>query len=212
MVAVVTRWFRRHPTRRRRPRRACGDAVRAALGAGGTLRRTLVHEHLLDLDHADAGRVESELRSRGVAVLDSDYGPPRDAAPGRTPDQEERLAALVAEPHRGRRRKPGWRASAGSITSTPRDSLTSRFAAPRASAGTRRHEHPGGRRRRPNRLAEFDRGYLLTSRDARSRRCPCVRSRRTARLVVPAPGPGSVRNVGANLRVTLLFPPVESPA
>jgi hypothetical protein len=51
--------------------RAYGDAVRAGLEVTGALRRTLVREHLLDLDHADAGRIESELRSRGIAILDS---------------------------------------------------------------------------------------------------------------------------------------------
>ncbi len=97
VVAVVTRWFGGTLLGAGGLVRAYGDAVRAALGAGGTLRRTLVHEHLLDLDHADAGRVESELRSRGVAVLDSDYGPHVTLRLGVPPDQEERLAALVAE-------------------------------------------------------------------------------------------------------------------
>jgi putative IMPACT (imprinted ancient) family translation regulator len=77
--------------------RAYGDAVRAALDRAGTLRRTLVREHLLDLDHADAGRIESELRSRGIAVLDTTYGAGVSLTLGVTPADEPRLAALLAE-------------------------------------------------------------------------------------------------------------------
>jgi putative IMPACT (imprinted ancient) family translation regulator len=77
--------------------RAYGDAVRAALDRAGTLRRTLAREHLLDLDHADAGRIESELRSRGIAVLDTTYGPGVSLTLGVTPADEPRLAALLAE-------------------------------------------------------------------------------------------------------------------
>ena len=33
----------------------------------------LVHEFTVALPHTDAGRVESELRSRGVTVLDTSY-------------------------------------------------------------------------------------------------------------------------------------------
>ena len=50
VAAVVTRWF------------------------GGTLRRDLVTEFAISLDHGSAGRVESELRARGLVVLDSAYG------------------------------------------------------------------------------------------------------------------------------------------
>ena len=63
----------------------------------------------------------------------------------------------------------------------------------------------------PERLAEFDRGYLLTSRDGQVKVVSVRAVAQDGTLVVPAPGPGSVRNVGANPRVTLLFPPVESP-
>ena len=74
VVAVVTRWFGGTLLGAGGLVRAYGDAVRAALDEAGTLRRALVREHLLELDHADAGRVESELRTRGIAVLDTAYG------------------------------------------------------------------------------------------------------------------------------------------
>ena len=97
VVAVVTRWFGGTLLGAGGLVRAYGDAVRAALEPAGTLRRSLVREHLLDLGHADAGRVESELRTRGIAVLDSAYADRVTLRLGVPPDQEERLAALVAE-------------------------------------------------------------------------------------------------------------------
>jgi uncharacterized YigZ family protein len=97
VVAVVTRWFGGTLLGAGGLVRAYGDAVRAGLDRAGTLRRTLVHEHLLDLGHADAGRVESELRSRGVVVLDSAYADRVTLRLGVPPEEEARLAALVAE-------------------------------------------------------------------------------------------------------------------
>jgi uncharacterized YigZ family protein len=97
VVAVVTRWFGGTLLGAGGLVRAYGDAVRAALEPAGTLRRSLVREHLLELGHADAGRVESELRARGIAVLDSAYADRVTLRLGVPPDQEERLAALVAE-------------------------------------------------------------------------------------------------------------------
>lgn len=72
-VAVVTRWFGGVLLGAGGLVRAYGDAVRAALDEAGTLRRTLVQELHVTLDHADAGRVESELRQRGVVVLGTDW-------------------------------------------------------------------------------------------------------------------------------------------
>jgi uncharacterized YigZ family protein len=96
-VAVVTRWFGGTLLGAGGLVRAYGDAVRAGLDAAGTLRRTLVREHTLDLDHADAGRVESELRSRGVVVLDTGYAAHVTLRLGVRPSEEGWLAALVAE-------------------------------------------------------------------------------------------------------------------
>jgi uncharacterized YigZ family protein len=89
VAAVVTRWFGGTLLGTGGLARAYADAVRAALDRAGTLRRTLLREHVLRLDHAAAGRVESELRARGVAVLGASYldvvelrlGVPVDAGP-----------------------------------------------------------------------------------------------------------------------------------
>lgn len=97
VVAVVTRWFGGTLLGAGGLVRAYGDAVRAGLDEAGTLRRTLVREHLLDLDHADAGRIESELRSRGIAVLDTTYAARVTLRLGVEPAGEARLAALLAE-------------------------------------------------------------------------------------------------------------------
>lgn len=73
VAAVVTRWFGGTLLGAGGLVRAYGDAVRAALAEAGTLRRVLLTELGLDLDHADAGRVEGDLRARGVRVLDVSY-------------------------------------------------------------------------------------------------------------------------------------------
>lgn len=97
VVAVVTRWFGGTLLGAGGLVRAYGDAVRVALDEAGTLRRSLVREHLLDLDHAVAGRVESDLRARGIAVLDTAYGARVTLRLGVPPDQEQRLAEVLAE-------------------------------------------------------------------------------------------------------------------
>jgi uncharacterized YigZ family protein len=97
VVAVVTRWFGGTLLGAGGLVRAYGDAVRAALVEAGTVRRTLVREHLLELGHADAGRIESELRARGIAVLDTAYGGGVVLTLGVPPDEEPRLAGLLAE-------------------------------------------------------------------------------------------------------------------
>jgi uncharacterized YigZ family protein len=73
VAAVVTRWFGGTLLGAGGLVRAYGDAVRAAVAEAGVLRRELLTELALELDHAEAGRVEGELRSRGVRVLDATY-------------------------------------------------------------------------------------------------------------------------------------------
>jgi uncharacterized YigZ family protein len=73
VAAVVTRWFGGTLLGAGGLVRAYGDAVRAALAEAGTRRRVLLTEMALEVGHADAGRVESELRARGVSVLDVEY-------------------------------------------------------------------------------------------------------------------------------------------
>ena len=104
VVAVVTRWFGGTLLGAGGLVRAYGDAVRAALDEAGTLRRSLVREHLLELDHADAGRVEGELRSRGVVVLDVAYDARVRLLLAAAPEGVERLDELVAAATGGRSR------------------------------------------------------------------------------------------------------------
>jgi uncharacterized YigZ family protein len=97
VAAVVTRWFGGTLLGTGGLARAYADAVRAALAEAGTLRRTLVREHLLTLDHADAGRIESELRARGVAVLGAEYAGRVELRLGVTMGAEADLVGLVSE-------------------------------------------------------------------------------------------------------------------
>ncbi|MEP9363818.1 pyridoxamine 5'-phosphate oxidase [Nocardioides sp. CN2-186] len=60
----------------------------------------------------------------------------------------------------------------------------------------------------PKTLADFDRGYLLTSKDGRVKAVSVRAVVEGDALVVVTPGRGSVANVGANPEVTLLFPPL----
>jgi uncharacterized YigZ family protein len=96
VVAVVTRWFGGTLLGAGGLVRAYGDAVRAALAEAGTLRRSLLTELALELDHAEAGRVEGELRARGVTVLDVAYGDRVRLLLAAAPDDVDRLAELVA--------------------------------------------------------------------------------------------------------------------
>lgn len=97
VVAVVTRWFGGTLLGAGGLVRAYGDAVRAGLAASGTLRRTLVRELLVEVDHADAGRVETELRHRGVTVLEATYAAAVTLRLGVAPDAEPALHAVLAE-------------------------------------------------------------------------------------------------------------------
>lgn len=62
----------------------------------------------------------------------------------------------------------------------------------------------------PERLADFDRGYLLTSRDGLVKAVSVRAVAEDGGLLVRAPGGGSLRNIGANPSVTLLFPPLPT--
>ncbi len=97
VVAVVSRWFGGTLLGAGGLVRAYGDAVRAGLDVTGTRRRDLVRELDLELGHADAGRVESELRARGIAVLDTTYAAVVTLRLGVPVAEVERLHALVAE-------------------------------------------------------------------------------------------------------------------
>lgn len=97
VVAVVTRWFGGTLLGAGGLVRAYGDAVRAGLEVAGTRERLLVAEHAVAISHADAGRVESELRTRGFDVMDAVYAEQVTLRVGVRPDQVERLTAVLAE-------------------------------------------------------------------------------------------------------------------
>lgn len=96
VAAVVTRWFGGTLLGAGGLVRAYGDAVRAALAEAGTLRRSLLAELALELDHVDAGRVEGDLRARGVPVLDVAYGARVRLLLATDPHEVDRLAHVVA--------------------------------------------------------------------------------------------------------------------
>lgn len=73
VVAVVTRWFGGVLLGTGGLVRAYGDAVRAALGEAGRVRRVRRELVEVELSHADAGRIEAALRGDGATVLGSDY-------------------------------------------------------------------------------------------------------------------------------------------
>jgi uncharacterized YigZ family protein len=97
VVAVVTRWFGGVLLGAGGLVRAYGDAVRETLDAAGVRRRLLLERYDVLADHADAGKLESDLRAREVRVLGVDYAEratlhlavPADVAGG--------FAALLAE-------------------------------------------------------------------------------------------------------------------
>jgi len=97
VVAVVTRWFGGVLLGAGGLVRAYSDAVRAGLDEVGTLTRYLVVEHDLVIDHADAGRLESDLRARGIAVLDVSYADRVTLRLGVPAPDAPAFPALVAE-------------------------------------------------------------------------------------------------------------------
>ena len=65
VVAVVSRWFGGTLLGAGGLVRAYGDAVRSGLDAAGLRERVLAALFDVQVSHADAGRVESDLRARG---------------------------------------------------------------------------------------------------------------------------------------------------
>lgn len=63
----------------------------------------------------------------------------------------------------------------------------------------------------PKTLADFDRGYLLTSKDGLVKAVSVRAVPDGGGLRVATPGRGSIANVGANPNVTLVFPPLTNP-
>jgi hypothetical protein len=63
----------------------------------------------------------------------------------------------------------------------------------------------------PKTLADFDRGYLLTSRDGLVKAVSVRAVPEVGGLRIATPGRGSVANVDANPNLTLVFPPLANP-
>ena len=95
VVAVVTRWFGGTLLGAGGLVRAYGDAVRAGLDAAGVRERVLAALFDVHVSHADAGRLESDLRTRGVDVRDATYAESVTLRVAVAPDTD--LDALLAE-------------------------------------------------------------------------------------------------------------------
>lgn len=74
VAAVVVRWFGGTKLGTGGLARAYADAVQHALRDAHTVTRRELGRYDLPLPHADAGRIEAELRAHGVHVLGVDYG------------------------------------------------------------------------------------------------------------------------------------------
>jgi uncharacterized YigZ family protein len=73
VVVVVTRYFGGVLLGAGGLVRAYGDATRAGLQAAGVRQRRLLDLWDLAVDHADSGRLERDLRAKGVTVRDVSY-------------------------------------------------------------------------------------------------------------------------------------------
>ncbi|WP_462418202.1 IMPACT family protein [Kytococcus sp. Marseille-QA3725] len=96
VTAVVTRWFGGTLLGAGGLVRAYGDAVRAALEDARPRDRHLVRIHSLEVDHAQAGRVENDLRAGGFVVTGTDYAARATLHVATPPDQTDALTTLVA--------------------------------------------------------------------------------------------------------------------
>jgi uncharacterized YigZ family protein len=74
VVAVVSRWFGGTLLGVGGLVRAYSEAVALALDEAGVLRRERREVVEVDAGHAEAGRLEHELRARGVVVREASYG------------------------------------------------------------------------------------------------------------------------------------------
>lgn len=100
VVAVVSRYFGGTKLGTGGLARAYGGAVTEALSRAMFLTRERREIMTLELDHAEVGRVESELRGHGVLVLGTSYGASAVLTVA-VPDADS-IAALVASLTAGR--------------------------------------------------------------------------------------------------------------
>lgn len=96
VAAVVTRWFGGTLLGAGGLVRAYSDAATAALAQAPRLRRTLLGLWRTALPHSDAARIEEDLRRAGFTVLDVEYADTVTLLLGASPDDSDRLAAVLA--------------------------------------------------------------------------------------------------------------------
>lgn len=79
---------------------AYSDSVSQALEVVETVTRSLKELYTVDLSHADAGRIEADMRARGIDVVDTAYGQQVTYTlavdPGERAQLEDTVAALTA--------------------------------------------------------------------------------------------------------------------
>lgn len=97
VVAVVSRYFGGVLLGAGGLVRAYSDAVRAGLDVAGVRERRLLARFDVDVPHADAGRLEHDLRAHDVAVLGADYGATATLHLAVPADRTDRLVGLLAE-------------------------------------------------------------------------------------------------------------------
>jgi uncharacterized YigZ family protein len=94
--AVVVRWFGGTLLGAGGLVRAYSDAVSQALDGARLVTRRRMRLYRLPASHADAGRIENELRAAGTTVLDTAYGAAGAEIGLALPDDEDAAAALAA--------------------------------------------------------------------------------------------------------------------
>lgn len=97
IAAVVTRWFGGTLLGTGGLVRAYGDAVRAALEQAKPVQRELRRRATLQVSHAEAGRIEYDLRAHGVVVTGVDYSSLVILHLATPAGDEAQTAALVAQ-------------------------------------------------------------------------------------------------------------------
>lgn len=97
VVAVVTRWFGGTLLGTGGLVRAYRDSVRLAVAEAQIREVRRLQLVTVMVDPGQAGRVETELRRRGVAVLDTDWGHRVELQLGIAPTEQAELKAVLGE-------------------------------------------------------------------------------------------------------------------